>query len=243
MILRNIGHTLSASLIALVALFTLQLSESRATDDPHGSLNSIACGQCHIGHNSLGDILINASDSLVSTMCLSCHTPGGWVGMTKTFSSAQKANPGTSGSSHAWDVDTVNANVDVLGPQQTALLKHITKEGTVTCATCHDPHANTNPPFLRLDNSADALCLDCHRVRNITSAKTYTGSKLSHPVGMALPSSSTFHNPPLDVDGNPQPSDGNTTNDLKLLSGSIVSCTSCHGIHYTDSNSGTVDGP
>lgn len=232
-----------ALLIAFVIAASLSWRVSVATDDPHGTTLSIYCEQCHIGHNSLGDILINATDSLVSTLCLSCHTPGGWASMTKFFSSSEKANPGVSGTSHAWDVDTFNTDHSVQAPQQTALLSHITKEGTVTCATCHDPHSNTNTPFLRLDNSADALCLDCHRARNMTSVKTYTGAELSHPVGMALPSSSTFHNPPLDVDGNPQPSDGNTTNDLKLLPGNIVSCTTCHGIHYTDSDAGTVDGP
>ena len=77
-------------------------------DDPHGSGNSIYCEQCHIPHNTLGDILVNASDSLVSTLCLSCHTPGGWVPMTKELSSSDKADPGTTGTSHAWDVHVVN---------------------------------------------------------------------------------------------------------------------------------------
>jgi hypothetical protein len=76
----------------------------------------------------------------------------------------------------------------------------------------------------------------------MASVRTYTGNPLSHPVGVTLPGTATFHNPPLDVDGNPQPSDGNTTNDF-VLNGGVVRCTSCHGVHYKDSNSGTVDGP
>lgn len=231
------------TLIGLAIIVLLAGSFALATDDPHGSTNSIYCEQCHVTHNTLGDILVNSTDSLISTLCLSCHTSGGWVGMTKILSSSQKAVPGVSGSSHAWDVDTANADLGANQPVTSVLLDHITKNGKVTCATCHDPHANSTPPFLRMDNSADALCLDCHRARQMTSAKTYTGSKLSHPVGVALPSTETFHNPPLDVDGSPQPSDGNTTNDLKLLAGDVISCTSCHGVHYTDSNSGTVDQP
>lgn len=216
---------------------------SGAVDDPHDSLHSIYCDQCHITHSTMGDILINATDSLVSTLCLSCHTPGGWVGMAKTMSSSQKADPGTSGTSHSWDVPADNSAYGAQLPQDQTLLDHLRADDKITCSTCHDPHNNTNPPFLRMDNSADALCLDCHRAREMTSVRTYTGNPLSHPVGMALPATSTFHNPPLDVDGNAQPSDGNTTNDFKLLAGDVVSCTSCHGIHYTDSNSGTVDGP
>jgi predicted CXXCH cytochrome family protein len=229
-------------MIVVLAGLALLWGLADATDDPHGSANSIYCAQCHITHNTLGDILINATDSLVSTLCLSCHTPGGWVGMTKTLSSSQKATPGTSGTSHAWDTKAINATYGAELPQQTALLNHLTADSSITCATCHDPHENTNAPFLRLDNSADALCLDCHRQRDMASVRTYTGNPLSHPVGVSLPVAAEYHNPPLDTDGNPQPSDGNTTNDF-LLSGGVVRCTSCHGVHYTDSNSGTVDGP
>jgi predicted CXXCH cytochrome family protein len=214
-----------------------------AVDDPHGATDVIYCEQCHIGHNSLGDILINATDSLVTTLCLSCHTPGGWASMTKTMSTSQKAVPGTSGTSHAYDVPAVNAARGASLPTSPALLDHITDDDRISCATCHDPHSNTNPPFLRLDNSANALCLDCHASRNSSSVRTWTGSDLSHPVGVALPSTAEYHNPPLDVNGNPQPSDGNTTNDFVLLGGTNVGCTSCHGIHYTDSDSSTPDGP
>lgn len=233
--LRKLVYILSILSIPLVSL---------ATDDPHGSTNSIYCEQCHISHNTLGDILINATDSLVSTLCLSCHTPGGWVSMTKTLSSSQKADPGNTGTSHNWDVPADNAEHGAAMPTSQTLLDHLTADDRITCATCHDPHENTNPPFLRLDNSADALCLDCHAARVMDSVRTYTGSVLSHPVGVALPqASATYHAVPYDVDGNPQPSDGNTTNDYNLIGGTDVSCTTCHGVHYTDSNSGTVDGP
>lgn len=227
---------------AIIVLLIFTASAS-ALDDPHGATESINCEQCHVTHSTLGDILINSTDDLISTLCLSCHTPGGWSGMSKYFSSSLKADPGVSGTSHAWDVDTSNATYGANQPENTELLKHITKDGKVTCATCHDPHANSIPPFLRMDNSADQLCLDCHRSRTVTSVKTYTGNILSHPVGVALPATSTFHNPPLDTDGNPQPSDGNTSNDYQFGAGSTMKCTSCHGVHYTDSNSGTVDGP
>ena len=213
-----------------------------ATDDPHGSGTSIDCGDCHVAHNTLGEILINSSDPLVATLCISCHSPGGWVGMTKELSSSQQAVPGTVGTSHRWDAQADNPTFGAEAPLTQGLLDHLGADGSVTCATCHDPHSNSVPPFLRLDNSANALCLDCHRSRDVTSVRTYTGNPQSHPIGVALPATSTYHDPPLDVDGNPQPSDGNTTNDL-VLSGGTVVCTSCHGIHYTDSNSGTVDGP
>ena len=224
-----------------VILSLVLVGVSLATDDPHGTLGSINCEQCHINHNSLGDLLVESTDGLVSTLCLSCHSPGGWAGMTKELSSSEIADPGVSGSSHAWDVSAVNADAGAQAPLQSELLDHVTAGGNVTCGTCHDPHSNSVSPFLRLDNSANAMCLDCHRQQEMSSVRTYTGGMLSHPVGATLPATATYHNPPLDVDGNPQPSDGNTTNDL-VLNGGTVQCTSCHGVHKVDSDSGTVDG-
>lgn len=229
--------------ILIFSVMILLPMASFALDDPHGSAQSINCEQCHISHSTLGDILINATDSLVSTLCLSCHTPGGWVGMSKTMSSSEKAVPGTSGTSHAWDVPADNAARGAAMPTNQALLDHLRADDKITCATCHDPHSNSVSPFLRVDNSADALCLDCHSLRNMNSVRTWTGDSLSHPVGVTLAASATYHNPPYDVNGSPQPSDGNATNDYKLLTGEVIGCTTCHGIHYTDSNSGTVDGP
>ncbi len=34
--------------------------------------------------------------------------------------------------------------------------------GTVQCASCHDPHNSVNPTFLRVNNTGSALCLRCH---------------------------------------------------------------------------------
>ncbi len=232
---------LNKTMIVVASLALVAASSAWATDDPHATANAIDCAQCHIAHNSLGDVLVESTDGLVSTLCLSCHSPGGWVGMTKFLSSSEMAEPGVSGTSHAWDKNATNSAFGAEPPQTQGLLDHLAADGSITCATCHDPHSNSVSPFLRLDTSADALCLDCHRQRNMASVRTYTGTNLSHPVGVALPSSPTFHNPPLDVDGNPQPSDGNTTNDY-VFNGGVVGCTTCHGIHKTDSNSGTVDG-
>lgn len=34
--------------------------------------------------------------------------------------------------------------------------------GKVECGSCHNPHDDSNVPFLRIANTASALCLDCH---------------------------------------------------------------------------------
>ena len=35
-------------------------------------------------------------------------------------------------------------------------------QGFVECASCHDPHTNVNPTFLRVSNAGSGLCLTCH---------------------------------------------------------------------------------
>ncbi|MCF6192532.1 MAG: cytochrome c3 family protein [Candidatus Hydrothermae bacterium] len=32
----------------------------------------------------------------------------------------------------------------------------------VQCGTCHNPHDNTNAPFLEASNTGSQLCLTCH---------------------------------------------------------------------------------
>ncbi|NOY62352.1 MAG: cytochrome c3 family protein, partial [Gammaproteobacteria bacterium] len=32
----------------------------------------------------------------------------------------------------------------------------------VECASCHDPHVDYNPTFLRIDPSGSRVCLTCH---------------------------------------------------------------------------------
>jgi predicted CXXCH cytochrome family protein len=36
--------------------------------------------------------------------------------------------------------------------------------GNVECATCHNVHDNTNPPFLRTSNAGSRMCLACHKL-------------------------------------------------------------------------------
>ncbi|UCF80541.1 MAG: cytochrome c3 family protein [Acidobacteriota bacterium] len=104
-------------------------------------------------------------------------------------------------------------------------------------------------PFLRapLDDGVNVFCLDCHAERGMGYADVdgpYTGSNFSHPVGEGLNANLAGYDrgTPLDVDGKAQGAsdDTNATNDL-ALDGGIVRCLTCHDVHYTDSNSATVD--
>jgi hypothetical protein len=111
-------------------------------------------------------------------------------------------------------------------------------------------------PFLRaaVDSGAngqgDTYCRDCHRswVMDHESVRTYDGNFKSHPVGVALNTNGMGYDRPVPLDGNGAPQggtgvDGNPTNDLLLDSAGLVQCLTCHGVHYVDSNTLSVDGP
>jgi predicted CxxxxCH...CXXCH cytochrome family protein len=79
-------------------------------------------------------------------------------------------------------------------------------------------------------NDADQMCLDCHNSRNQTDH-----TKGTHPVGVTYPAGDPDFNA-VPVNANP----ANPTSAMKLIGGK-VSCSSCHGVHTTDSNSATFD--
>jgi hypothetical protein len=100
-------------------------------------------------------------------------------------------------------------------------------------------------PFLRDqlytggDSGGNVFCANCHQTWQMTSAGTWDGAVKSHPVGIDL-TGDNLHAAPLDGDGSG--SDSNPTNDLQLFA-SEVECLTCHGVHFVDSNTNTVDGP
>lgn len=117
-------------------------------------------------------------------------------------------------------------------------------------------------PFLRakLDEgsnaSADKFCRDCHAawvMEHGTDVTTWNGGSVkSHPVGIGLGVNGGGYDRSAPADGNglPQAShtglqdvDGNPTNDLALDDSGNVQCLSCHGVHYADSNTLSVDSP
>lgn len=121
-------------------------------------------------------------------------------------------------------------------------------------------------PFLRvaLDqgdiNSIDKFCRDCHKDWVMThdgdliaggGVESWDGNFKSHPVGVGLSANGAAYDrtQPLDGNGLAQASvaspdvDGNPSNDLKLDASGNVQCLSCHGVHYADSNTLTVDAP
>ena len=197
-------------------------------DTPHWG-NGIECSSCHVTHNSPGAQLTNAAGN--ANLCMSCHNPVG-MASDKPFAESDKAIPGVTGTSHAWNADAENISYGAQLPANNEMARRV-MDGKIVCSTCHNQHSQTYQPFLRMSNEHNAMCKDCHAVRNVGSYRDDPNNKGSHPVGIAYPvSDSRFFAAPTDTN-------------LTLVDPDKVECTTCHGVHYTDSggaNNGEGDG-
>jgi len=116
--------------------------------------------------------------------------------------------------------------------------------------------------LMQFNNEVNTLCEDCHYYRSAasgrTDVRTWDGSRKSHPTTMNLTTDVTdatqfVGTAPLEPNGNPQTSapryhqngtgDAILTNNIVLDKNGKIGCLSCHGFHYTDSNSATEDVP
>ncbi len=206
----------------------LQKITKQLMDSPHWG-NGISCGSCHVTHNSPGAQLSSVAGN--ANLCMSCHNPAG-MASAKPFSEADKARPGISGTSHAWEAPAENTRFETQLPADPQMSARI-MEGNIVCSTCHDQHDQTYTPFLRAANYQNALCKECHKIRNVGSYRDSSDYKGSHPVGVVYPDANDrFFSAPQDTN-------------LTLVDPDRVECTTCHGVHYSDSggaNGGQGDG-
>ena len=204
-------------------------------------LHNFSCNNCHAAGVSL-----YATGN--SNLCVQCHRSGtvgittndGRTGPATMFSENDLSNAmGTHTSidpseqtSHSWVAmrDVVPAAGATRATTALYYSRYGASNGKLTCTKCHNPHANysgtSNPgdnTALRMDNSTDGVCLDCHRDWNKAPADALE----THPVGVALAGTSVK---------------GSISNPEVQLVGGAVSCSSCHNVHWTDSNGATTDG-
>ena len=225
-------------IICLAASFS---ATAAIISPPHDPGNGYSCSSCHLVHVTLGSTGYN-------NICLNCHRPGEPKAGGKPFTAADFANPFNTytaprpdvvfQTSHNWNgPDTVPAAG--AQPPQFSTMTGVTRRlnGSMACSRCHNQHDNTNRPFLRMANDRDQMCLDCHRVRNTTDH-----TKGTHPVNFNYTSASSlvkilpnlYVNPPLNSNS------ANPTSAMKLNNGAVL-CTTCHAVHFADSNSATFD--
>ncbi|NOY12224.1 MAG: cytochrome c3 family protein, partial [Deltaproteobacteria bacterium] len=218
------------------------------------------CANCHKPNSSL--------TSVGNIVCLDCHT-GAMVGTTfpllktrpgntnpvsnATFAvgdasdamgsvTAQGFTPGDQ-TSHNWAAADKNPAAGATAPSNRRFYGRQNYSGrTVNCGRCHDPHGyDDNPKLLKLGTGTEAaMCNDCHVSWASDSAPSEGGGVPTnvHPMVTDYAAIATA-----------KPAEYNSVAALNAAAGEValnssggIDCLSCHGVHFTDSDSSTVDG-
>ncbi len=157
-----------------------------------------------------------------SRLCLSCHDGILALSDVRMVTSGEHVTPMgplTGGASLGIDLSadhpisfiynsalatTAGDLADPIALPQTAPLDN---EKQLQCSSCHDPHEDRRPNFLRIDPRAGAGCIVCHRQHNWSASSHATGAQSWHAGGEK-----------------PWPNDGYTTM-------AENACLSCHRVH------------
>lgn len=245
----------SASRILITAIAILLPHLVFALPGPHDPMSGgrgYKCQSCHTTATTLGA-------SSWNNICITCHngSPDSAGGAAiKKFGQGDFTNPfGTYTStrpatlyqtSHKWTGSDTVPKAGALPPTDPAPrgMNRSQLLGSITCARCHNVHGDsglqsTTAPFLRSVNDKDQMCLDCHRPRNSSS---HVGG--SHPVNVSYTSARVKNNPKFKKDAVditiPPTNPANRSAEMKIKAG-LVLCSTCHGVHFADSNSRTFD--
>ncbi len=258
--------------LALFAIMSPIVAGATTQDPSHfGLAVGINCQTCHQDNRTLGATkgtvgvpIIRTSPAVYNNICQSCHRTGDGFAKNKPMAlvdtSAIFGNHSTANfgnlrqTSHRWDGSDTNPAAGAQPPIQAAMTTNTNGTGNLrgrsgyqlACVRCHAPHlANAPGAMLRMPIDEGQMCVDCHRSRD-TSNTTQNPDPLkagSHLVNINYDQQVAASNGSLKaVIDNANPAN-NTSNLRNYLSpsGNII-CTTCHGVHYTDSRSSTFDG-
>ncbi|RMF44865.1 MAG: CxxxxCH/CxxCH domain-containing protein, partial [Deltaproteobacteria bacterium] len=232
------GFLKSILVLALVLVAIPAVVQARA-------VHYFPCDDCHrAGADPL---------SVTTNLCLDCHntTSGSKMLNDSTMASATgRFQPGDASNafgnnpapglqtSHNWAAPDTNPAAGAGAPSERYFYgRQGFSTGMVACSRCHDPHGDNvqNPQLLKLPPSrgytAEDMCLDCHSSWNISNH-----GQESHPLNVDL--ATAAGNEPTKYNATPDNSGGN--GNVTLVNGK-VSCSSCHGVHWVDSDASTPD--
>jgi len=156
------NHTLSSANYTLYTSTTLNASP----EQPTGS--SKLCLSCHDGTVAVGSVVNMPGSYGVSENVYS----GVIAGLTETLSVLSSANLGTDlrddhPISFLYDDALALYSTELKNPADIPGPIKLDENGDMQCSSCHEPHSNLYPMFLRMDfvdgsDFGSQLCLACH---------------------------------------------------------------------------------
>lgn len=240
-------NVLIRGIILTVLVVAMGATGAWAIDPPHLFTNPTTgatdCSPCHYAGSNLNSVGF-------TNFCNTCHQPGG-MAQLKPFSPNDASNIFNNvtskrtgklmQTSHNWGGSLSVPKAGAVAPGLFSPLNYAPLVG-LSCDRCHAIHnpiqsATNSFPFLRMLKEQDQICFECHSPRKTTNQTAGT-----HPVTMGYTTAikkfarytTKFYLTP--VNANP----ANRTSALKLPSGQVL-CSTCHSVHYADSNSATFD--
>jgi len=159
------NHTLSS--VASYGVYSSPTMNAVPTDIGGGSAVSNLCMSCHDGTVS---VLALYNNPPAGAPLLLSPTPSGF-NADGTLTAANSANVGTDLTNDhpvnfTYDAALAVADGGLVTPDSAAYVDaaHTIPlyTGTLQCASCHNPHDDTNGAFLRKSNTGSALCITCH---------------------------------------------------------------------------------
>jgi len=134
-----------------------------------------------------------------SKLCLSCHDGTVALGLVGNRSTAIPMRQGTGAMpagrsrlgtdlsghhpiSFTYDTGLVSSKGELHDPMTLSREVRLDRQSQLQCTSCHDPHSDRNGKFLVKDNTASALCVECHAVKewessvHATSSATWNGA-------------------------------------------------------------------
>ncbi len=148
------SHTMTAQNLTWAPATTVRGTTLPTSITGTALAGSRACMSCHDGTVALGDLL-NGSGGTVS---------GPNVTAGKLSGGPNFLNPAAMESNHPLGV-TQPANVAGFTGFKTVPASSAVNydaSGYVQCGSCHNPHDDTNVPFLKINNTGSAICVTCH---------------------------------------------------------------------------------
>ncbi len=215
---------------------------------PARMVHDFDCTFCHLDYTS------EQVPYMTYNVCLDCHYPGN-EGTTYQRSDGSTSNPITATFAAGDGSDAMGSNTTAADAETSHFFAGSSDNqpaagatppsnfrfnlgwanGQVTCSRCHNPHGDTsNPKLLKLGaGKTEAMCLDCHDSWN----QIGNHGLGSHPMHADYPALAAANPDKFKA----TPDNAGTNGNVALVDEVKVSCSSCHGVHWTDSSADTLD--